>query len=82
MGEVLIYNTELTSSQVKLVEGYLAQKWDMKDDLILTHPYRYLEPVKTDSSANVLCIGVVMMVGKTLKYGKINFLLMEQTWPS
>ena len=53
VGEVLIYNTELTSSQVKLVEGYLAHKWNMKDDLILTHPYRYLEPVKTDSSASV-----------------------------
>ena len=53
LGEVLIYNTVLSDAQVRLAEGYLAHKWGLKDQLMLTHPYRSLNPVKTDSSAQV-----------------------------
>ena len=51
----------------------------MKDDLILTHPYRYLEPVKTDSSASVTVYWGGNDGGKTPNSGKINFLLKESS---
>jgi hypothetical protein len=37
MGELLMYNGEITSTQRQLIESYLAQKWGLQDSLPRTH---------------------------------------------
>jgi len=44
IGEVIIYNTSLSTSDRQKVEGYLAWKWAMNTNLPSTHPYRYIQP--------------------------------------
>jgi hypothetical protein len=39
IGEVIIFNTALSTSQRQQVEGYLAAKWGLKANLPATHPY-------------------------------------------
>ena len=40
VGEILIYNTVLTTAQRQQVEGYLATKWGLQGSLPSTHPYK------------------------------------------
>jgi hypothetical protein len=44
IGEIILYNTALTPIQRQRVEGYLAWKWDLQDDLPASHPYREIKP--------------------------------------
>jgi hypothetical protein len=37
--EVIVYNTELTVAQRQSVEGYLAWKWGLQNELPIGHPY-------------------------------------------
>jgi hypothetical protein len=41
LGEVIIYNTTLTTSERQQIEGYLAWKWGLQANLPTTHPYFY-----------------------------------------
>ena len=50
IGEVIIYNTALTTIQRQKVEGYLAHKWGLQSSLPADHPFKtaaptYEEPV-------------------------------------
>ena len=38
IGEIIYYNTTITVEQRQQVEGYLTQKWGLKDKLPLAHP--------------------------------------------
>ena len=42
IGEVIIYNSALTTSQRQQVEGYLAQKWGLTGSLPSSHPFKKL----------------------------------------
>ena len=44
MSEVIIYTTPLTESQRKRVEGYLAWKWGLQNNLPTNHPYSKFRP--------------------------------------
>jgi len=44
IGEVLVYNTALTTSQRQWIEGKLAWKWGIYDFLPTTHPYYDANP--------------------------------------
>jgi hypothetical protein len=44
VGEILFYNTTLSTQNFQLVEGYLAWKWGLQSSLPITHPY-YNTPV-------------------------------------
>ena len=44
IGEILIYSTNLSDSKRQKVEGYLAWKWGINNNLILTQTYKYLPP--------------------------------------
>ena len=44
MGEILLYNTILTTTQRQNVEGYLAWKWGLQGNLPATHPYSKFPP--------------------------------------
>jgi hypothetical protein len=46
IGEVLVFNTVLTDAQRRQVEGYLANKWGLRTNLPVGHPFR-LSPVLT-----------------------------------
>jgi sugar lactone lactonase YvrE len=39
LGELLIYQGEITRTQRQQIEGYLAWKWGLQADLPITHPY-------------------------------------------
>jgi hypothetical protein len=44
-GEIILFNTALTTSQRQQVEGYLAAKWGLGMNLPTTHPYSSVIPV-------------------------------------
>ena len=44
MGEVLYYNTTLTTLQIQQIEGYLAWKWGLVSQLPAAHPYKNFPP--------------------------------------
>jgi hypothetical protein len=50
VGEIILYNSVLTPSQIAQVEGYLAQKWGFQ--MPVAHPYYSIPPARpTDSGA-------------------------------
>ena len=44
MGELIYYNTTLSTAQRQNVEGYLAWKWGLTSSLPSTHPYYKFPP--------------------------------------
>jgi hypothetical protein len=44
IGEILVYGSYLTTSQRQQVEGYLAWKWGLQNNLPSTHPYAKFRP--------------------------------------
>jgi hypothetical protein len=44
LAEVLIFSTALTKSQHMQVEGYLAWKWGLQNNLPSTHPFKKIKP--------------------------------------
>lgn len=44
VGEIIIYNSVLTTSQRQSVEGYLAHKWGLQSSLPANHPYKTIAP--------------------------------------
>lgn len=49
-GEILYYNSNLPSTQLAVLEGYLAWKWGIQSNLTPTHPYRFITPSSYDVS--------------------------------
>lgn len=43
VGEIIIYNTVLSTSNRQLVEGYLSWKWGLQTRLPANHPYRTIK---------------------------------------
>lgn len=43
--EVLLYSGVLTTFQRQQIEGYLARKWNLQNNLPSTHPYRKISPI-------------------------------------
>ena len=39
MSEIIVYDNLLTTSQIQIIEGYLAKKWNMLSNLPINHPY-------------------------------------------
>ncbi len=50
LGEVVVYNRLLAQSEYQLVEGGLACKWGLQNQLPVTHPYRYKCPGQLPSA--------------------------------
>jgi FtsP/CotA-like multicopper oxidase with cupredoxin domain len=44
IGEVVVYDSYLSTTQTQEVEGYLACKWGLQTRLPANHPYRYVCP--------------------------------------
>lgn len=44
LSEMIIYNRQLTTNEIRQVEGYLAWKWGLQNNLPTTHPYRRFRP--------------------------------------
>lgn len=51
--EILYYNSNLPSSQIAVLEGYLGWKWGIQTTLAPSHPYRYTIPSSYDVSTPV-----------------------------
>ncbi len=52
IGEIIAYNKSLTTAERQQVEGYLAWKWGVQNNLLSVHPFRYgstisLGPIST-----------------------------------
>jgi hypothetical protein len=44
ISEIIVYNSSLTTSQRQQVEGYLAWKWGLQNNLPDTHAYKKIKP--------------------------------------
>ena len=44
IGEIVAFNSQLTTSQRQVVEGYLASKWGLRSSLPATHPFSKFQP--------------------------------------
>ena len=54
IGEVIMYNRELTTAQREIVEGYLAWKWSLQSNLPLAHTYYSIKPfAQTFTPSNI-----------------------------
>ena len=42
--EIIQYNVSLQTTDIQRVEGYLAWKWGLQNNLISNHPFRFLPP--------------------------------------
>ena len=42
--EIVLYNVVLTTTQIQLIEGYLAWKWGLQANLPSGHPYKSASP--------------------------------------
>jgi hypothetical protein len=51
--ELIVFNTYLTTSQRKRVEGYLAQKWGIHSSLPANHPYKTIAPTGIPRSITI-----------------------------
>jgi hypothetical protein len=57
MSEILVYNTALTTSQRKQLEGYLSRKWGLQSNLPSSHPYyNSLQRVSMNPAAIPGCV--------------------------
>jgi hypothetical protein len=68
LGEMISYNTFLTTSQREKVEGYLAHKWGLLSSLSSLSPYRTLPPIFPPTiQYNIIATGgtIVSTVGTT-----------------
>jgi len=45
IAEIIVYADIISQSQRQQVEGYLAEKWGLRSNLVTTHPYRTIPPV-------------------------------------
>jgi len=43
--ELLIYSSNLSTNDRQLIEGYLAQKWGLQNNLPSTHPFKKISPI-------------------------------------
>ena len=52
LAELIICNQELSDSDVQKVEGYLAHKWGLSDDLPGSHPYKNNSPTTEEPTTS------------------------------
>ena len=45
LGELVIFNNELSETEIQKIEGYLAHKWGLTSSLPISHPYKRLASV-------------------------------------
>ena len=65
IGEVILYNTALTTSQRQQVEGYLAYKWGLQSNLPSTHPM-------SNNPVAILYKNIVIPLSKTVFITGVN----------
>ena len=57
IAEVIVYNEDLSSSAMRVVEGYLAHKGGTVSTLNADHPYKKYAPLRSVPSAQTKYIG-------------------------
>jgi hypothetical protein len=69
MGEVLVYNRALSTQDRQTVEGYLAWKWGLQNNLPTTHPYYNINPSAV-TTYNVVTDSLILYLdpGNTSSY--------------
>lgn len=45
MCEIIAYNTQMSTANQQVLEGYLAWKWGIQGNLPAAHPYKYVNPL-------------------------------------
>jgi hypothetical protein len=54
MAEMIVYNTDITSTNRQLIEGYLANKWGINPKLPSDHPYLLYRPLLSNLTLPLL----------------------------
>ncbi len=47
VGEIIMYSNDITYYDLRKIEGYLAWKWGLQNNLAVTHLYRLTQPTNT-----------------------------------
>lgn len=61
IAEVLLYNprvstlSTITMNQIQQIQGYLAAKWGLQDDLMISHPYKARSVVLSSITSALVC---------------------------
>lgn len=71
IGEVIVYNTTLTTAQRQQVEGYLAWKWGLQGNLNPSNPYVTQRP--NPSLTNVPYVSTILGRSLTAKFVPATF---------
>jgi hypothetical protein len=82
IGEVLLYNRNLSSDDRQTVEGYLAWKWGLQGNLPLTHPYKYVSPSSNYTTSMIVPQGLFINFTATTYSGSGNWLNAAALGPS
>ena len=71
LSEVILFNTVLTTFERQQVEGYLAWKWGTQASLPLAHPYKNVQPSKTNTLAIIANADAFLpLQSNTIDYAK------------
>ena len=54
LGELIIYNSALTDSEISKIEGYLAHKWGLTSPLASAHPYKLGHPIAASGTPDYI----------------------------
>ena len=63
IGEIIMFKRALTSNERQRVEGWLAHKWGLQNELPVGHPYRTIPPfigVETDETSRLIVEGDIV----------------------
>jgi hypothetical protein len=69
IGEILVYNRALSTSERQTVEGYLAWKWGLQGRLPVTHPYALINPGNPSATPTVTETGLLIRFDATTYSG-------------
>ena len=56
--EIIVYNTQMSTANQQVLEGYLAWKWGIQGNLPAAHPYKFINPLAPTSATFSLTSGL------------------------
>ena len=54
LGELIIFNTEVSDADIQKIEGYLAHKWGLQDSLPTSHPHYLGAPIASSGTPDYI----------------------------
>ena len=71
LGELIIFNTALTDSEIQKIEGYLAHKWGLANSLPASHPYKQSSAMQGPKDLNTYTTDLSNLVAGNTYYYRV-----------